>query len=203
MNQEEALSQLGEIVADESHLISQFLSRAAAEIDLERPFHGIEICRNEQVRVDGKFERQDRVHIHWPRKPKFGSKTPLLLIDADADLEINRVFFGATLTSAKIPAKRCARVIQCSSTRLSRHTLLRKNPPESSRIEPSLRDVISVIEKEASTGERIFVVATKKVAEVLRAKQIQNIEIAHFGAIRGLDEWRDCDTVIVIGREEP
>jgi hypothetical protein len=30
-----------------------------------------------------------------------------------------------------------------------------------------------------------------------------NIQIAHFGAIRGLDGWKDFDTVIVAGREQP
>ena len=47
----------------------------------------------------------------------------------------------------------------------------------------------------------------KPVAELLRAALAEapdaNIHIAHFGAIRGLDGWKDFDTVIVAGREQP
>ena len=42
------------------------------------------------------------------------------------------------------------------------------------------------------------------MAELLRAELADpNISIAHFGAIRGLDGWKDFDTVIVAGREQP
>ena len=44
----------------------------------------------------------------------------------------------------------------------------------------------------------------KPVADLLRGELADpNIRIAHFGAIRGLDGWKNFDTVIIAGREQP
>ena len=46
----------------------------------------------------------------------------------------------------------------------------------------------------------------KPVAELLRVELAEapaRIDVAHFGSIRGLDGWKDFDTVIVAGREQP
>ena len=57
---------------------------------------------------------------------------------------------------------------------------------------------------EAAQGRRVLIGTYKPVAELLRAELADpNISIAHFGAIRGLDGWKDFDTVIVAGREQP
>ena len=57
---------------------------------------------------------------------------------------------------------------------------------------------------EAAQGRRVLVGTYKPVAELLRAEHADpNISIAWFGAIRGLDGWKDFDTVIVAGREQP
>ena len=46
----------------------------------------------------------------------------------------------------------------------------------------------------------------KAVADLLRqalaARLSDGVEVAHFGAIRGLDRWKDFDSVIVAGREQ-
>ena len=60
---------------------------------------------------------------------------------------------------------------------------------------------------EAAQGRRVLIGTYKPVAELL-AQQLADqpcpmIEIASFGAIRGLDGWKDFDTVIVAGREQP
>ena len=58
---------------------------------------------------------------------------------------------------------------------------------------------------EAAQGRRVLIGTYKPVAEVLRRSWPirANINVAHFGAIRGLDGWKDFDTVIVAGREQP
>ena len=57
---------------------------------------------------------------------------------------------------------------------------------------------------EAAQGRRVLIGTYKPVADLLRAELADpNISIAHFGAIRGLDGWKDFDTVIVAGREQP
>jgi hypothetical protein len=215
----EALKLLDKARQLEIHRHAQFWDRIASEIDLDRPFHGIEICEKDRVLVDGKPERQIRIHVHWPLDPVIKPSTPLLMIDADADLEINRVFFGLSLQSVEIKAARNAHVTQCCSTRLSKWTLLRPRPKEKGGRTRELQKVVEIIDSEVQRGGKVLVVMPKQVRTNLIASEGYNganrigiIErselwhgatIAHFHYIRGSDEWADCDTVIIVGREEP
>ena len=67
--------------------------------------------------------------------------------------------------------------------------------------------VLALARHEAAQGRRVLIGTYKPVAELLRSALAEapdaNIHIAHFGAIRGLDGWKDFDTVIVAGREQP
>ena len=162
MPEREALGRLDQARCSETHKLAQFWYRVAAEIDLDRPFHGVEVCANEQVKVNGTLERQDRVHVHWAQKPVIGATTPLLMIDANADVEINRVFFDLNLRTHEIHARRNAHVTQCYSTRLSKRTLLGSRPKVSPQETMALRKVKEIIKRErADQGGRILVVMPK------------------------------------------
>ena len=67
--------------------------------------------------------------------------------------------------------------------------------------------MLALARHEAAQGRRVLIGTYKPVAELLRAALAEapdaNIHIAHFGSIRGLDGWKDFDTVIVAGREQP
>ena len=218
MPEREARRRMDEAKQIDAHKLVQFWLRIAAEVNLDRPFHGVEICPDEQVRVEG-LERQHRIHVHWPRRAVIGQKTPLLMIDADADLEINRIFFGPTLQSVEINAARNAHVIQCSSTRLSKRTLLGPQPKLAPAVTGALRKVVNVIKSEAERGGKVLVVMPRQVRILLtaddqqetnggkqrlqRSETWQGVEIAHFNNIRGSDDWAGHDTVIIVGREEP
>jgi hypothetical protein len=215
----EARKLLDKARQSELHMHARFWDRVASEIDLNRPFHGIEVCAKERVIVDGMPEDQLRIHVHWPRDPVIKQSTPLLMIDADADLEINRVFFGPSLQSVEIQAVRNANVTQCYSTRLSKRTLLGPHPKSEPKMTRALQKVVDIIDNEAQRGGKVFVVMPKQVRDFLtsadqgnttdgtgsleRSEFRHNVTIAHFQNIRGSDEWADCDTVIIVGREEP
>lgn len=215
----EARRLLDEAMQSETHDLAQFWLRVAAEIDLDRPFHGIEVCANEPVKVNGVRVDQHRIHVYWPRPTVIGQNTPLIMIDADADLEINRIFFGPSLQSVEIKAARNAYFIQCYSTRLSKRTLLGRHPRAAPVMTRELRKVVAIIKKEAERGGKVFVVMPRQVRAFLtaadrgensagkqrleRSETWHAVTIAHFHYIRGSNDWSDYDTVIIVGREQP
>lgn len=218
MPEEEALNRLDEAKQQEVHKLARFWHRVAAEIDLDRPFHGIEVSKNERVYLNGVPECQHRIRVHWPHRPVISQRTPLLMIDANADREINRVFFGSRLKSIEIEACRNAYVVQCYSTRLSKSALLGLRAKKSPQQTHAMRKVIAIIEKEAAQGGKVLVIMPLQLRRFLtthvdelgngsarklpRSEMWRGVEIAHFGNIRGSDEWSDYDTVIIVGREE-
>ena len=67
--------------------------------------------------------------------------------------------------------------------------------------------MLALARHEAAQGRRVLIGTYKPVAEMLRAALAESpdtkIHVAHFGAIRGLDGWKDFNTVIIAGREQP
>ena len=67
--------------------------------------------------------------------------------------------------------------------------------------------VLALVRQEAAQGRWVLVGTNMPVADLMRAALAEapdaNTHTAHFGAIRGLDGWKDFDTVIVAGREQP
>ena len=120
---------------------------------------------------------------------------PVLLLDADHDSLIG----AATLPTNRrtvIRPRLNAEVVQVSDTACGKRKLLTS---------PARRaEVMALARHEAAQGRRVLIGTYKSVADLLRAELADpNISIAHFGAIRGLDGWKDFDTVIVAGREQP
>jgi hypothetical protein len=140
------------------------------------------------------------------------------MIDANADLNINQVFFGLDLRSIEIEACRNAYVVQCYSTRLSKSALLGLRAKKAPQQTLALRKVIAIIDEEAAQGGKVLVIMPLQLRRFLtthldelgngsarklpRSEMWRGVEIAHFGNIRGSDEWSDYDTVIAVGREE-
>lgn len=207
MSEREALAHLEAVRGAERPKVRHFLERVVAEIGLDRDLHGIVVKKDMPTNVNGQQEHQHRVFVHWPREVRISNKTPVLLIDADADIELNRRFFGKCLENIYISAKRHAHVVQCRSTRLSKMALAGKGGVET----VSMRKVRMVIEREKKNASRILVVINKPIRERLtdeyapteRATMWNGVTVTHFGAIRGCDDWKDFDTVIIVGREQP
>ena len=100
------------------HICAVFYGRIYAEIDLDRPFNGIEICKNEQVRIDGRSQRQNRIHVHQLRDCLAYAGTPLLILDADADKELNGKIFRREIEHVEICAKRQAPSVESPGSRV-------------------------------------------------------------------------------------
>ena len=207
MPEEMAISRLNSIAESEQQKVVKFLECAADEFDFDRGFHGVNIEKDAQVQIAGKTERQHRVAVYWRRKPNCSNTTPILIIDADADVEINKRFFGFWLKAERITARRNCHVIQCRSSRMSKIALTGMDGKGKT---PSLNKALKIIEAEVSQGHKVLVVTNKPVRELItgesaslqRSSNWNGATITHFGAIRGCDEWKDYDTVIVLGREQ-
>jgi hypothetical protein len=128
---------------------------------------------------------------------------PVLVLDADLDPTIGRTFLPRLETVA-VPVDRCAEVIQVRDTACSRRRLLAwATAPEAEmrRAANRLAEVQALLDVEAAKGARVLLVTYKATAERLRVPAGGAIE--WFGNIRGLDRYKDFDTVIIAGREQP
>ena len=120
------------------------------------------------------------------------------MLDADHDPLIGAATLPTNRRTAVRPSFN-AEVAQVTDTVCSKNKLMGS---------PTIRaQVLALARHEAAQRRRVLIGACKPVADLLRAALTEapnpDIDIAHFGAIRGLDGWKDFDTVIIAGREQP
>jgi hypothetical protein len=152
--------------------------------------------------IEWHGEIQDRVEIHYRAAIKVPA-APTLVIDADLDPTITaKVLPLARVTP--IPTKLRAEVVQVVDTACSKRKLLgwAEAPAEElRRAEGRRAQVQALAAREAAQERKVLVVATKAAVESLTLPQ--GVEAIHFGALRGLDRFKDYDSIIVAGREQP
>jgi hypothetical protein len=134
-----------------------------------------------------------------------------LLLDASADRLIIEQFFDVT-DFHEISVERNAYVIQCHSTSCSKSRLV-LGPNASERMtaeaELQLANIQKIVDQWAARYGKLLVIGPAAVTGNERTKQVPllnrpgNATFAHFGAIRGIDAWKDYDAVIIIGRNQP
>ena len=149
-------------------------------------------------------------------KPTLGapSNRPLLLLDADADLTINRRLFGANLRGFTVPAMRTAHVIQVSDAALTLGSLapdadaLPKNVAKAAKLRGRIAEMVR---RETAGGKRVLLMTAKEVRRALTGEtddalspwvSWEGAELSHFGRHLGVNRWSDFDTVIVVGRAQ-
>ena len=68
----------------------------------------------------------------------------------------------------------------------------------------NINDLILMLKEHSSIGEKALCISHKDLANYLRDQGFpDNLKFAHFGNIRGIDEFKDCDTVFITGRNQP
>lgn len=198
MRWEEQRKRLAALQKREAGRLAAFWRVLAAEAERTGPVQRILLRRNEPGR-DG--ELRDRVHVWW-RAPWRVPDVPVLALDASLDAAIAAKLLPR-LRVETIAARRNAEVIQVRDTACSRNRLLSfEGAPdeEKARAANRLRDVRHLAELCGSAG-RTLLVTYKPAAEQLHG--IPGVDVAHFGALRGLDAFKAHDTIIVAGREQP
>lgn len=115
-------------------------------------------------------------------------------------------------TFTVIQGQRNAIVVQCSDSICSTSSL---NPAKSTnqidqqRAITRLSDVQALVDELARTGADILVVGPSTItgnpAKGIGSKlaTAPNVHLAHFGAVRGIDAWKTCEALVLIGRNEP
>jgi hypothetical protein len=153
-----------------------------------------------------------RIH-RFSHRPRQGESydSRVLIIDASADEAILSEFFEIS-TFVEIQVQRQAEVIQCSSTRCSTTSIMpEKNgdPEDRQRAQERLRDIERLLYELAARHSRLLVVGPQAITGNPRTGLPPaitvpgNVELAHFNAVRGLDGWKDCDAIVVVGRNQP
>jgi hypothetical protein len=201
LNDNEIIRRVEAFEKSEGSKVARLYRALADELDLERDqAHGIEF-KTVPIKVQqGESlvtEMLERVFVHFVRRPRISPDAGLLLLDADADIEINRRLFGPCLEPVNIRVRRNAEVIQVTSTRLSKFRLL-ADTPDAIRVLDQIR---KLADREAAEGRQVLIVTYKAAAERLTVPA--GCAVEWFGNIRGIDRYKDFDTVIVAGRHQP
>lgn len=135
----------------------------------------------------------------------------LFLLDATASREITEVFFpGAKFEEYR--ARRRAHVVQCRSSKCSKRSITpgsHADPKRKAVATHRLSEIQQLIDELSSNGQQLLVVGPAAVTGN-PSKSVQpsvnvppHSALAHFGALRGVDSFKDFDSVLVIGRNEP
>ena len=140
----------------------------------------------------------------------------LLLLDGTAKSEILRQFAPQLQDAPEIRVQRNARVIQVRDFTFYRHSLVERAPAgeDGPRWRPKARlaAVADFIGRVAREG-RTLVATNKRVRCALTGENANGrlpasapyagADVAHFGNIRGTNEFEDHEVMIILGREQP
>jgi hypothetical protein len=183
--------------------ISRILERLADELSLGRPGPAYSLLHD----GDGLVAQGRRI---WG----FDDQR-LLLLDGTANPDILRQFVPQLQDVPELRVQRNARITQVQDLTFFRHSLIERATvgDDGSPWRPTARlarvaEFIALVARE----RRTLVVTNKRVRCALTGENpigmpvstpYAGADIAHFGNIRGTNEFEDHDVVIILGREQP
>jgi hypothetical protein len=187
--------------------------RLFAQIRLELPeprdrLNSVWFDPDRLVRVDGQIERLPRVFVSYVRRPyRLRKETPVLCLDGTGSLSLNRKIFGEHMTAECFAVPRDAKVYQVSNKTFSRQSITgcdRSSVPRSDRnVSEAATLRAQVVEFLDTLPGNVLLVSYKTAIEALIDGLPAHVATAHFGALRGLNAFVHCETVVVMGREQP
>jgi hypothetical protein len=202
---------LAEHEKSEAGLVALLLRQIAREWVTGRDgLNSADFAADAPVTVDGKRERQARLWVSYLKAFRPGSKRPVLALDGTGDVRLYRPLFGRRMAETRIAVERRAEVVQVRGKVFSSQSIDGCTPAgEALGDAPALRATRLRRELAAFVacvpGDRKLVVSTKRAREALELELtgLPGVTLAHFGAIRGVNAYKDCDAGIIIGREQP
>ena len=147
---------------------------------------------------------KDALRIAGLRKPYFSKKTPLLMMDGTAAPELMQRIFGP-LTVHNYAAERTAHVVQTTGNQFGIGQLTGTNKegvPISSKSVPEAASLRASVIALADRYPVPLIVASKRVEDAFIADGYTG-RTAHYNALRGRNDWEQCETVIIAGPEIP
>jgi hypothetical protein len=162
---------------------------------------------NARVKVGTEIERQPRVFVGYIKTLRIRNTVPVLALDGTGTLAFNKKIFGDHMTADRFPVPRDAEVYQVSTKLFSRQSLTgtdrqgtRRSPGKVIEAECLRAQVVELLQ--LLPGD-VLLVTYKAAEEVLRDDLPEHVEVTHFGALRGLNNYEHCETAVVMGREQP
>jgi hypothetical protein len=197
--------------------VEKAVTSAAPLIRLSRVLERLadELASGRQGSAYSLVVNGDRL-IAQGRRPWPFDRRRLLVLDGTANPEILRQFVPSLATVPEIRVQRSARVIQVSNSTFYKGKLISRTRDANGkrRLEPTarLREVGEFIEKTVRKGKTL-VVTNKPVRCALTGEdehaalpvsaRYRGADIAHFGNIRGSNDFKDHEIAIILGRDEP
>jgi hypothetical protein len=144
------------------------------------------------------------VHLAKRQPLTVPDDVPMIFIDADLSPEILKLY-RPNVRVVDIPAKRLATVYQVTDITNSKSSLLSKE------YRRRALSVISFIKHMATTGKTLVVTIkdfrmalTGETDDKLpKCTDYHGAKLAHFGSLRGLNDFEEYDNVVIVGRMEP
>jgi hypothetical protein len=146
----------------------------------------------ERLRYD---PRTDEIVLNRMNMTGIDLQAHFLLLDATADYSILKKLFGEH-EFHRIDFEQKAFVTQVWD-KTGSNSSWNDN-------ETTVDDLISVLSTYGEIGYKALCVAHKALADRLRDMDLhENVDVAHFGDIRGIDAFKEHDTVFITGRNQP
>jgi hypothetical protein len=198
-------------------IVGKAVSSAAPLVRLSRVFGRLadELASGRAGPAYSLVASGDRLIAQGRRSWSFAQRR-LLVLDGTANPEVLSEFVPTLVTAPEIRVERNARVVQVSNATFYKGVLIKRpsGPDRKATLEPTARllEVGEFIEKTAREAKTL-VVTNKPVRCALTGEdergslpisaQCHGADIAHFGNLRGSNEFEGHDTVIILGRDEP
>lgn len=150
----------------------------------------------------------DKLYMYWADKVR-APAAPALLLDANLETRIAKRFFPGL----EPPVIAEARLQSYHGTQITDHSVPKariappynpeSDPQETKRRANRRGELRRLVEVEAARGKTLCV-SYRDVHLAMEAEgEISNARFAHWNRLRGHDEWRDADTLIVAGLPQP
>lgn len=204
MSDSQILGMLSNIEESELHKVAIMLRQIRREMATGRTsLSSVTFEPNATKTIDGKTERLPRVAAYYVRRPQIADGSPLLTIDGTGSVALNRKIWGERLEEVRIAVERDAEIVQVAGKTFSRQSITGLGT-DGQAIRPgeatALRNQIATFV--AKLGGNVFVASSKQVEDTLREILPATAKTGHFGALRGINAFEDCDTAVVVGREQ-
>jgi hypothetical protein len=202
------------LLTNEINIILTFLKEL--ELSPEREY-------SQNFKIEGDYYVINKTHTDNRFNYYLENNIPILMIDADSnETIINKLLTSKTENDLKeslpfsfneINVKRTAKVTQYTNSQYAQSRFFPKgkdNLPDIKRIATAAKTVIKL-----SQGKKTLLVTYKALENALldcnewitdlgyKFDLPDNINILHFGAIRGVDAFKDYEKVIILGRNQP
>lgn len=134
------------------------------------------------------------IHVDIFDIKHIAENTHLLILDATADEIILEKLFG-NINFERIDIEQKAYVTQVYDRTGSNLTWERDD---------NVDDLVLMLNEHSVIGENVLCICHKSLADHLRSQSFpDNLKFEHFGNLRGIDAYKDFDTIFITGRNQP